>query len=117
MLSLCWLSTTAGMAAIFDPASLLPRWSWSSNGSSDTRASVIFYGTSKITVKTAIWIAVKVYVLAAIVRKWLEVEVSLYQIPQALSLTLFEKTSVLRALQNANSQANLPDFGNGLTLI
>jgi hypothetical protein len=42
-------------------------------------------------VKTQIWIAVSVYVLVAIVRKRLELEVSPYQILQILSLSLFEK--------------------------
>ena len=58
-----------------------------------------FYGTSENAVKTQIWIAVSVYVLVAIVRKRLELEGSLYQILQILSLTLFENfagTSSLR---------------------
>lgn len=38
--------------------------------------------------KTQIWIAVSVYVLVAIVRKRLDLEVSLYRILQVLSLTL-----------------------------
>ena len=51
-----------------------------------------FFGTSGNAVKTQIWIAVSAYVLVAIVRKRLGMEASLYQIPQILSLTLFEKT-------------------------
>ena len=39
-----------------------------------------FYGTSENAVKTQIWIAVSVYVLVAIVRKRLGLEISLYQI-------------------------------------
>jgi hypothetical protein len=58
-----------------------------------------FYGTSENAVKTQIWIAVSVYVLVAIVRKRLGLEASLYQILQILSLTLFEKTPILQALQ------------------
>jgi hypothetical protein len=58
-----------------------------------------FYGTSENAVKTQIWIAVSVYVLVAIVRKRLGLEASLYQILQILSLTLFEKTPILKALQ------------------
>ena len=46
--------------------------------------------------KTQIWIALSVYVLVAIVRKRLGLEVSLYQILQILSVTLFEKTPILR---------------------
>ena len=53
-----------------------------------------FYGTSENAVKTQIWIAVSVYVLVAIVRKRLGLKVSLYQILQILSVTLFEKTPI-----------------------
>jgi len=63
-----------------------------------------FYGTSENAVKTQIWIAVSVYVLVAIVRKRLSVEASLYQILQILSVTLFEKTPILQAFQDADSQ-------------
>ena len=58
-----------------------------------------FYGTSENAVKTQIWIAVSVYVLVAIVRKRLLLAISLYQILQILSVTLFEKTPILQALQ------------------
>jgi transposase len=58
-----------------------------------------FYGTSENAVKTQIWIAVSVYVMVAIVRKRLGLEASLYQILQILSVTLFEKTPILRALE------------------
>ena len=63
-----------------------------------------FYGTSENAVKTQIWIAVSVYVLVAIARKRLGLEVSLYQILQILSVTLFEKTPILQALHPSNSQ-------------
>src|SRR5205807_7935982 len=66
-----------------------------------------FYGTSENAVKTQIWIAVSVYVLVAIVRKRLRLEASLYQILQILSVTLFEKTPILRALQSSHSQSDL----------
>jgi len=75
-----------------------------------------FYGTSENAVKTQIWIAVSVYVLVAIVRKRLGLEASLYQILQILSLTLFEKTPVLRALHAFDSCNDLPDPGNQLIL-
>ena len=66
--------------------------------------------------KTQIWIAVSVYVLVAIVRKRLGLDASLYQILQVLSITLFEKTPILRALQGCESQADLVDHGNQLIL-
>jgi hypothetical protein len=75
-----------------------------------------FYGTSENAVKTQIWIAVSVYVLVAIVRKQLRLEISLYQILQILSVTLFEKTPILQALQPADSQEELVDPANQLNL-
>ena len=66
--------------------------------------------------KTQIWIAVTVYLLVAIVRKRLGLEASLYQILQILSVTLFEKTPVLRALQAADFEDDLGDPGNQLIL-
>ena len=71
-----------------------------------------FYGTSENAVKTQIWIAVSVYVLVAIVRKRLELEVSLYQILQILSLSLFEKVPILCALQPLNPHEELLDNAN-----
>jgi hypothetical protein len=75
-----------------------------------------FFGTSENAVKTQIWIAVSVYVLVAIVRKRLGLEASLYQILQVLSITLFEKTPILRALQTPDSESDLLDPGNQLNL-
>src|SRR5713101_1447162 len=73
-----------------------------------------FYGISENAVKTQIWIAVSVYVLVAIVRKRLGLEASLYQILQILSVTLFEKTPILQALQASDSNTGLIHPGNQL---
>jgi len=51
-----------------------------------------FYGTSENAVKTQVWIAVCSYLLVAIVRKRLQLDVSLYTMLQILSVSLFEKT-------------------------
>src|SRR5256714_474743 len=75
-----------------------------------------FYGTSENAVKTQIWIAVSIYVLVAIVRKRLRLEVSSYQILQILSLTLFEKMPILRALEAIDSQNELGGDPNQLIL-
>jgi hypothetical protein len=75
-----------------------------------------FYGTSENAVKTQIWTAASVYVLVAIVRKRLGLEASLYQILQILSVTLFEKTPILRALQASDFENDLGDPGNQLNL-
>ncbi len=72
--------------------------------------------TSENAVKTQIWIAVSTYVLVAIVRKRLGLEVSLYQILQILSVTLFEKTLILQALQACDSDSKLVDIDNQLIL-
>jgi hypothetical protein len=57
-----------------------------------------FYGTSENAVKTQIWIAVSTYVLVAIMKKRLKIESPLYTILQILSITLFEKIPILKAL-------------------
>ena len=75
-----------------------------------------FYGTTENAVKIQIWIAVSVYVLVAIVRKRLGLQATLYQILQVLSITLFEKTPILQALQACNSQDDFADPGNQLIL-
>src|SRR5665811_1596006 len=75
-----------------------------------------FYGTSENAVKTQIWVAVSVYVLVAIIRKRMGLDASLYQILQILSLTLFEKTPILQALQASDSQEESLDPGNQLIL-
>src|SRR5450432_3374608 len=75
-----------------------------------------FFGTTENAVKTQIWIAVSVYVLVAIVRKRISLDLSLYQILQILSLTLFEKMPLLQALQASDSDNILVDDGNQLIL-
>ena len=75
-----------------------------------------FYGTSENAVKTQIWIAVSVYVLVAIVRKRLGLEASLYQILQILSVTLFEKTPILQAFGDPESQEKSDPIYNQLNL-
>ena len=66
--------------------------------------------------KTQIWIAVSVYVLVAIIRKRLALDLSLYTILQIFSLTLFEKMPILQALQASDSQNDLLDPGKQLIL-
>jgi hypothetical protein len=57
-----------------------------------------FYGTSENAVKTQICIAVSIYVLVAIIKKRLNIDLSLYTILQILSITIFEKMPILRVL-------------------
>jgi Transposase DDE domain/Domain of unknown function (DUF4372) len=57
-----------------------------------------FYGTSQNAVKLQIWTAISTYLLVAILKKELRLEQSLYTILQVLSVSLLEKTPILRAL-------------------
>ena len=57
-----------------------------------------FFGTSENAVKTQVWIAISVYVLVAIIRKRLDLQLDLYTILRILSLTLFEKTDLIQML-------------------
>jgi hypothetical protein len=59
-----------------------------------------FYGTSENAVKTQVWVALSVYMLVAIVKKQLRLELSLYQILQILSITIFEKTPISEGFLN-----------------
>ncbi len=56
-----------------------------------------FFGTSENAVKTQIWIAISTYVLVAIMKKRLKIDLTLYTILQILSITLFEKMPILQA--------------------
>jgi len=63
-----------------------------------------------------IWIAIAVYVLVAIVKKQLHLDLSLYTILQILSVTLFEKTPILEALSIIQPQESKGVPCNQLTL-
>jgi hypothetical protein len=75
-----------------------------------------FYGTTENAVKTQIWIAIIVYVMVAIVKKQLKLDLSLYTILQILSVTLFEKTPILEALSTIQPQESRDVSCNQLTL-
>jgi transposase len=75
-----------------------------------------FYGTSENAVKTQIWIAVCVYVLAAIIKKQLALEASLYTFLQILSVHSFEKTPLIRAFLDTKEDFPLSSSVNQLTL-
>ena len=59
----------------------------------------VFFGTSENAVKTQVWIAISVYVLVAILKKRLKIDLTLYTILQILSLTTFEKVPLLQLLK------------------
>lgn len=76
-----------------------------------------FFGTSENAVKTQIWIAVAVYVLVAIVRKRLNLELSLHEMLQILSITPFEKTPMIQLLTCSATLQNFNDDPNQLILL
>jgi len=63
-----------------------------------------FFGTSDNAVKTQVWIAVCVYVLVAILRKELGLELSLSQILQVLSVNVFEQVPLAELVAKTASQ-------------
>ncbi len=75
-----------------------------------------FYGTTLNAVKTQIWIAISVYVLVAILKKELNIARSLGEILQILSITLFEKVPVHKALTEFGFQSSTERYCNQLSL-
>jgi len=75
-----------------------------------------FYGTSPNAVKTQIWIAISVYVLVAILKKRLNLDMSLYTILQILSVTLFEKQPLLQVVTEPHRKLVDANIDNQLVL-
>ena len=75
-----------------------------------------FFGTTENAVKTQIWIAVSVYVLVAIVKKRLRLQLSLYTILQILSLTVFERVPLNQVLTDTYYKNITPEIHNQLNL-
>ena len=75
-----------------------------------------FFGTSENAVKTQIWTAVCVYVLAAIIKKELTLDVSLYTFLQILSVHSFEKTPILQAFSDSDPEPDTTTSPNQLNL-
>lgn len=75
-----------------------------------------FLGTSENAVKTQIWSAVATYVLIAIIKKELRLEASLYTLLQILSVSIFEKTTVLSALNTEVNRMEIEGLGKQMNL-
>jgi len=75
-----------------------------------------FYGTSENAVKTQICTAISIYVLVAIIKKRLKIDLSLYTILQILSITLFEKMHILQAFTAFRYNYIAPYIANQLNL-
>ena len=76
-----------------------------------------FYGTSPNAVRIQVWVAITVYVLVAIAKKRLHLDLTLYKMLQILSITIFEKSPILQAFadfhdpsENPNPAIQLPLF-------
>lgn len=75
-----------------------------------------FFGTSENAVKSQRWIAISVCVLVAIIKKRLDLKTELYTILQILSLTLFEKTSLIQLLEQSDHAMDENGMSNQLDL-
>jgi hypothetical protein len=75
-----------------------------------------FYGTSENAVKTQIWIAVCVYLMVAIIKKRLNLDMSLYTLLQIMSVTAFEKTPIYQVLTEFSGPARPDDSCKQLEL-
>ena len=63
-----------------------------------------FWGETENAVKTQIWIAICTYLLVAIVKKELNIERSLYEMLQIISVSVFDKTQLTQLLNEGQSQ-------------
>ncbi len=76
-----------------------------------------FFGTSENAVKSQVWIAVATYVIVAIVKKQLNLDLSLHSILQILSVTPFEKVPLLQLLSDLAPAPDINESGNQLILL
>ena len=75
-----------------------------------------FFGTSENAAKTQIRCAVATYVLIAIIKKECQLDASLYTLLQILSVSVFEKTQISCALQEAHYKFDEQPASNQLNL-
>ena len=76
-----------------------------------------FFGTSENAVKSQVWIAVATYVLVAIVRKRLKLDLSLHTMLQVLSVTPFEKIPLIQLFSDIEEDPKMPGDANQLILL
>jgi hypothetical protein len=77
----------------------------------------VAHHTSENAVKMQIWCAAATCVRIAMVKKELDLDASLYTCLQILSVSVFEKTELSRALQPDNSQTEPAQLVNQLILL
>ncbi len=75
-----------------------------------------FYGNSENAVKTQIWTAISAYVLIALVKKRMNLDITLYTFLQILSVSVFEKVDILQLVKNSAGPAQETNTCNQLNL-
>lgn len=75
-----------------------------------------FWGYSPNAVKTQVWTAIAVYVLIAIVKKELKINLSIYEMLQILSVSVFDKTPVNQLFMESKLQNKSPGNPNQLKI-
>lgn len=75
-----------------------------------------FFGTSQNAVKTQVWIAISVYILIAIIKKQLNLNMTLYTFLQILSVSVFEKTPILQLVTDTYCKKNELELSKQLDL-
>jgi hypothetical protein len=75
-----------------------------------------FLGTTENAVKTQIWCAISTYLLIAIIKKELHIEISPYKILQILSVSVFEKTQLIHAFRPFEHALEQPSTAKQLIL-
>jgi hypothetical protein len=73
-------------------------------------------GYQENAVRSKVWCAIATYVLIAIVKNELKLDASPYTCLQILSVSIFEKTELLCAIQPSLHRTDQPYFGNQLNL-
>ena len=76
-----------------------------------------FFGISENAVKTQIWIAVCVYVLSAILRERMKLDISLYTFLDILSTSPFDEVDILQIVTKNRSTNLKADSSNQLNLL
>jgi len=75
-----------------------------------------FYGTSENAVYTQIWIAIAIYVLVAIIKKQLDMKISLYTFLQILSVSVFERVPLKQLVTECDYKCDMDNYANQLKL-
>ncbi len=76
-----------------------------------------FFGKSENALNSQVWIALATYVLVAIVRKRLRLDLSLHTMLQVLSVTPFENIPLIHLLSDTEANLNMTREDDRLILL